>query len=433
MTKRHQYSARLPLTVGFLALTLLVGGLGFWSINTRISGAVIASGLIVVESNRQVVQHAEGGIVGEIAARDGDFVATGDLLVRLDDTLLQSELSVIDTQLIELGARRARLEAERDDRREIKFPDALVQTSKRGKGAAEQIEGQRTLFFARFTTLEKELGQIDERIEQTGNQILGTKAQLNALDFQERLLKEELIGQEILLAKGLVQFQKVSALRRESAGVAGDIGRLTSDIAQHRGQIASLEIQKLKLQSTRREQAITTLRDLQFRELELSETRSGLLERMSRMEVRAPVSGIVYSSSIFALNSVIQAADPLMYVVPQDQPLVVAAKVEAIHIDQVHVGQAAILRFTAFNQRLTPEIVGVVIGVSADAFQDEVSGLNYYRVELKPLETEMAELDNQDLLPGMPVEAYLKTEERTPLSYLMKPMTDYFKRALREG
>ncbi len=432
MTKAP-YSARLPLAVGFFALVLLVGVVGVWSVRTKISGAVIASGMIVVESNRQVVQHAEGGTIGEILARDGDTVAAGDLLLRLNDTLLRSELAVIDTQLVEIRARRARLEAERDDLERIAFPPELLDIVKSNPDAQAQIDGQVSLFDARLGTLEKENQQIEEQIAQTRNQIEGTQAQLHALGIQETLIREELTDQETLLAKGLVQMQRVTSLRREAARLAGEIGRLTSEIARSKGQIAALEIEKLKLATSRRENAIVTLRDLQYRELELGEQRAGLSERMARLDIRAPVHGIVYSSTVFAVNSVIQPAEPLMYIIPQDQPLIVSARVEAIHIDQIHIGQPASLRFTAFNQRMTPEIAGHVTDISADVFQDEVTGVNYYRVELVPVDSDLAKLSSQQLLPGMPVESYLKTDERTPLSYLTKPVTDYFGRALREG
>jgi HlyD family secretion protein len=431
MNDRPTYSARLPLIVGFSALALLIGGVGVWSVRTQIAGAIIASGMIVVENNRQIVQHAEGGVIGEIAARDGDTIEAGALLVRLDDTLLRSELSVAELQLIELRARHARLEAERDDANQIIFPESLTDFGQ--DAAAEQMEGQRKLFEARRVSLDKEQSQIGERIKQTGNQIDGAEAQLTALAIQEQLIIKELTDQETLLAKGLVQAQRVSTLRREAARLAGEIGKLTADVAQFRGEIAAFEIERLKLETTRRENAITELRDIQFRELELAERRRSLLERFARLDIRAPVGGIVYGSTIFAQNAVIQPAEALMYVVPQDQPLIISARVEAIHIDQVHIGQPAALMFTAFNQRLTPEVTGRVIAVSADIFQDEVTGHTFYKVDLMPLETELPKLDNQELLPGMPVEAHLRTDNRTPISYLTKPLTDYFGRALREG
>ena len=430
---RPAWSATLPLTIGFVALALLIGGVGVWSLRTQIAGAVIAQGTIVVESNRQVVQHPEGGIVGEILARDGDHVKAGQLLVRLDDRLLRSELAVTDAQLLELRARRARLEAERDGREDVTFPVSLIDVAASRADALDQVNGQRALFFARRETLEGESNQIKERIAQTGNQIDGVQAQLTALQTQQTLINEELRDQESLLERGLVQQQRVSSLRREAARLAGEIGKLTADIAQHRGQIAALKIDRMRLASSRREEAIVTLRDIQYREIELSENRLNLLERLARTEILAPVDGIVYGSTVLALKSVLRAADPLMYIIPQDQPLVVSARIDAIHIDQVHIGQPATLRFTAFDQRQTPEVFGIVADVSADVFTDEATGLSYYRAEVLPNADELIKLKRQHLLPGMPVEAYLRTDDRTPLSYLTKPMTDYFARAMREG
>ncbi|NNL34305.1 MAG: HlyD family type I secretion periplasmic adaptor subunit [Silicimonas sp.] len=430
MTPRPAYSARLPLAVGFLALALLVGGIGLWSVETRIAGAVVADGRVMVEHNRQVVQHAEGGTVGRILARDGDSVTAGDVLLTLDDTLLRSDLSVLASQRVELAARRARLEAERDGAGDMTLgPDLAARTST----AAEQIDGQRALFIARRDTLEKSLRQIDERIRQARNQIQGLETQRAALHRQAGLVAKERRDQQTLLDKGLAQAGRVSALEREEARLAGETGRLIAEIAALKGRIAELEIEALGRVGTRREEAIVALRDIGISELELAEQHAQLTERLSRMDVRAPVAGIVYGSLVFAEKAVVLAADPLMYIVPRDQPLIVSARVNAIDIDQVHVGQDATLRFTAFNQRKTPEIAGRVIAVSADVLDDQATGTAYYRVDLLPEAEALSKLDTTTLLPGMPVEAYLKTGERTPISYLTKPLTDYFSRALREG
>ncbi|MDA8585555.1 HlyD family type I secretion periplasmic adaptor subunit [Rhodobacteraceae bacterium] len=426
---RPTYSARLPLFVGFSALTFLILGLGVWSVRTEIAGAIIASGTIVVENNRQVIQHAEGGVVGTVQARDGDPVAAGDLLLRLDDTMLKSEMAVADLQLIELRARKARLQAERDEAQDIVFPEILLALT--SEAATEQINGQRKLFEARRISLETERNQIIEQIKQTHNQIEGANAQLAALAIQEELVGAYLADQESLLERGLVQSQRVSTLRRDAAQIAGEIGSLTASVAQFRGQIAALEIELLRLVTSRQENSITELRDIQFNELELTEQHRTLAERMSRLDIRAPVGGIVYGSSVFAEKAVVQSAEPLMFVIPQDQPLIISARVEAIHVDQVHVGQEATLKFSAFNQRTTPELIGRVISVSADVFEDENSGISFYRVDLEPLEEELTKLDALEILPGMPVEAFIKTDDRTPLSYLTKPLTDYFGRALR--
>jgi HlyD family secretion protein len=430
---RTDWPVRGPLLTGLLALVLLLGVLGVWSVRTTLSGAVVASGMVVVESNRQVVQHPEGGVVGEIGVRDGDRVEVGQTLIRFDDTLLKSELAVLDTQLIELQARKARLEAEAQGDAAIVFPAALLDLAETNPEADAQIRGQEDLFAARSQTLGQEAQQLDEQIRQIENQIEGTQAQLTALGTQEDLIVGELADQESLFERGLVPVGRVIELRREAARLAGEIGKLTSDIAQLRGRIAAIEIEKLRLGATRREEAIVTLRDVQFREIELTERRLGLQERLSRLEVRAPVSGVVYGQQVFAVQSVVQAGAPIMYIIPQDRPLLVEARVPSVHVDEIQVGQEAVLRFTALDMRRTPEMTGLVTGISADVIIDDRTGANFYEVQLVPREEDLPKLDGQILLPGMPVEAFIRTEDRTPISYLTKPLTDYFSRAFRES
>ncbi len=431
MTERPGYSPAFPLSLGMLALLLLVAGVGFWSVRSQIAGAIIANGTIEVENNRQVVQHAEGGVVGSILARDGDRVEADALLIRLDGTLLQSDLAVVELQLVELAARRVRLMAERDGTPSMTLPDNLALSA--NPNAAEQIEGQMTLFEARRDTLEREQNQIEERIRQGGTRIRGTQAQIAALETQAALVAEELTDQESLLEKGLVPAQRVSTLRREAARLAGEIGELTARVGEFKAQIAGDRLEGIRRANERRETAISELRDIRFRGLELTEKRRSLRERLSRLDIRTPVSGVVYGTTVFAEKSVIQPAEPLMYIVPQDQPLVVTAQVDAIDIDQVYVGQPATLRFPSFNQRITPETPGRVTTISADILRDDITGQPYYRVWIVPLETDASLLRNQALLPGMPVETFLRTEDRTPLSYLTKPLTDYFGRAFRES
>ena len=433
MSVRKKWRATTHLVIGFFALALLVGVLGVWSVQARISGAVIASGLVAVESNRQVIQHPQGGVVGEILAKDGDLVAAGDVVLRLDSTSLNSELAIIEGQLFELLARKARLEAERDGRDEFALSPLLKVATNLRPEVQDLVEGQSRLFMARAESLTKEDEQLIEQTAQIEEQIVGNEAQLKALRTQRRLIEEELVNSEELLAKRLIQSSRVLDLRREAAQVQGDIARLTSEIARLRGQISGIAVQRLQLETSRREGAITTLRDLQYNEIELSERRLAARETLSRLEIKAPVAGVIYGSSVFALQSVVQPAAPLMYVIPQDTPLVVNARVEAINIDQVHIGQEVSLRFAAFDQRQTPELLGRVTNLSADVFIDEASGVSYYQAELAPNPDELIKLGAQTLLPGMPVEAFIKTEERSPLSYLAKPLTDYFERAFRDG
>lgn len=427
------WSAKGLVAGGLLTLAVLIGGIGTWSVMARIAGAIVASGLMEVDSNRQVVQHPEGGVVGEILVDDGDLVMAGDILLRLDNTLLQSELSIVEGQLFEHMARRARLTAERDDLGSIAFNDELHEIAMRDPEVQELLEGQARLFEARRTTLEEEASQLAERRQQVVEQITGTEAQLTAVRKQRELAQMDLNNQQALLGQGLTQTSQVSVLLREEASLSGQIGELEAGIAQSRGQIAEIEIEILRLNSATREEAITTLRDLQYSEVELRERRLALRERLSRLDIRAPRSGIIYGLQIHALRSVISQAEPVLYIVPQDTSLVTTARINAADIDQVELGQDATLRFSAFDMRTTPEINGSVTKISADIFTDEATGASFYVIELLPDEGEIAKLDGKTLLPGMPVEVFIRTGDRSPLEYLVKPLAGYFNRAFREN
>jgi len=426
------WTARLPLLAGFAALLLLLGGLGLWSVQARIAGAVVTSGVIAVESNRQVVQHPDGGVVGAILAREGDTVAAGAVLVRLDGSRQGAELEIVEGQLREIAARRARLVAERDDADAVAFEPELEDVATTDAQVAATLAEERTLFAARHAALMQESRLLDEQNFQIDNRIAGIEAQLDALREQAGLVAGELVDQERLLADRLTSAARVNELRRERAGQRGQIGRLEAEIAELRGQAAGNEISRLQLHTRRHEQAVSALRELQFREIELTQRRRMLTETLSRLEVRAPVAGIVHESRVFALQSVLQPAEPLMYIIPQDQPLVVQARVAAHLIDEVYRGQEVSLQFSAFDQRRIPEILGTVTRIAADAVIDDRTGVGQYAVEIAPLDSELVKLAGETLLPGMPVEAFLRTGDRSPLAYLTQPLTSYFNRAFRE-
>ena len=432
-TKSKLAKAGKPLFIGYFSLVILVGVIGVWSVQARIAGAVIASGMIQVENNRQVVQHPQGGVVGELLVRDGDRVEAGDVVLRLDDALLRSELAIITAQLNETRARKGRLSAERDDADEISFDPELIAQGELDPAVKALMEGQARLFETRRVALTQVSEQLQNQIEQTGDQIEGARAQLTATQGQAELIISELEDAQTLLDKGLAQASRVSALRREDSRLQAEIGQYSSLMAQLKGDVARLNIEILRLSTQRREEAISGLRDLQFQENELVERALSTRETLSKMEVRSPVSGVIYGNTVFALQSVISPAAPIMYVIPQDQALIVSARVEAMHIDQVHEGQSAALRFVAFDQRTTPEVFGRVTRLSADVFTDEVTGISFYQAELLPEDDELSKLAGQQLVPGMPVEAFIKTQERSPLSYLMKPLMDYFNKAFREA
>lgn len=428
----RRWSARGPLLLGFVTLVLLVGGLGAWSVVTTLSGAIVASGQIEVEQNRQVVQHPDGGVVAEILVSEGSVVTAGDMLIRLDGTLLQSELSIVENQLFELLARRGRLEAERDGAAAVTFPAELTETAKVRPDVQEVADGQVRMFAARAETLGQLIEQRGKRIAQIASQIEGITAQSASVTSQIALVRQELVGQQELLAKGLVQVARVLALERELARLEGQAGELTAARAEAEGAMTEIEIETVGLSSQRREDALTELRDVAARELELAERRRALVEQIARLDIRAPVSGIVLSMAVTTPRSVVRPAEPVLYIIPQDRPLVIAVRVPTIHVDQVHVGQDVRLLFSAFTSRTTPELQGRVVKVSADALTDERTQVPYYRTEISINPGEVDRFDGQVLVPGMPVEAFIRTDDRTPLSYLVKPFTDYFNRAFRE-
>ena len=329
---------------------------------------------------------------------------------------------------------RARLQAERDEVDTIEFDASLLAIGAQNPDIAELIGGQRNLFFARRDSVDREIEQMGKRRSQIGNQIDGIEAQEASLSTQLGLIRQELASQQSLLDRGLAQAAAVLNLQRQAASLNGQIGELAANKAQAEGRITEIDIEILKLGTGQREQAITQLRDLRYRELELIEQRASTLLEIEQLDLRAPVSGIVYGLRVQTPRSVIRSADPVLFLIPQDRPLLIVTRVDPIHIDQIAIGQQVNLRFSALDQRTTPELVGQVTLISADAFEDEALGLAYYRAEITLNPGELAKLNEGDvLIPGMPVEAFIRTADRSPLAYLIKPMADYFNRAFRES
>ncbi len=419
--------------VGYAALLLLVVGFGVWSVETTISGAIIAPGQIEVQQNRQVVQHPDGGVVGRLFVVEGEKVKAGDIVLRLDDTALKSELAVIDSQYFELVARRGRLEAERDEAGTVEFDPVLTEAAATKAEYRDLTEGQVRLFHAREDSQRRESEQMAERKVQIAAQIEGFDAQHAAQVKQLDLIRVELADQQKLLEKQLAQASRVSALQREEARLEGALGNIIAARAEASGRMIETEIGILRLLSNRREEAITNLRDLRYRELELSERRILIKDKLTRLDIRAPATGAVYGLQVHALRAVVRPAEPIMYVVPQDRPLVITTHISPLHIDQVYLGQDVMLRFSTFDQRTTPELKGRVVKLSADAFVDDRTRSSYYLAEVAPNPDEFEKLQGLELLPGMPVESFIRTADRTPLSYLIKPLANYFNKAFREG
>ncbi|MGI3169413.1 HlyD family type I secretion periplasmic adaptor subunit [Pseudooceanicola sp. C21-150M6] len=427
------WSPRGPLIAGAITLVLLVGCFGVWSVATQITGAVIAPGRLEVDQNRQVVQHPDGGVVSQILVDEGDRVEAGALMIKLDDTQLRSQLSIVENQLFELMARRGRLEAERDDRTTLEFDPLLVEVSQTNATAAELMDGQQRLAEARRATVAQNIEQLGKQRGQIDNQVEGIDAQIESMRQQIGFIKEELASQEDLLSRGLAQASRVLALRRNEADLSGQMGALIAQRAEAEGRITEIDIEILTLRTTRREEAITQLRDILYQELEMAENRRALIEQLNRLDITAPVSGVVYGLTVFAERSVIRAADPVLYIVPQDRPLVIAARVPITDIDQLRLNQPVMVKFSAFDQRSSPELQAHVAQISADAFTDEATGVSFYRTEILLDEGQRERLpEGSELIPGMPVEAFIRTHERTPMAYFLHPFLSYFDKAFRE-
>lgn len=430
---RPAWSVRGPMIIGLVALVVLVVGFGGWSVSSTLSGAVVASGQIEVDRNRQAIQHPEGGVVAELLVDEGDRVAEAQVLVRLDASETTTELTVALARLAESGARRARLEAERDGAEALEFSDALMTFAATNPEIADVLSGQQNLYAARADTLAREEEQLRGRITQIGTQVDAMRAQEAALVEQIELVQVELERREDLLERGSGTVEPVVRLRQELVQLRGQLGQATAGRAEAAERVIETELAILQLTSSRREQAIGELREIRVGEQELIERTASLERRISRLELRAPVAGTIHGLTIFGARSVLRPADPFAYIVPEGRPLVISARVPAIDIDQVFVGQSVSLRFPAFDQNSMPEVTGEVAQVSADAFVDEVTGSSFYRTEITMTEEQAQLLGERVLIPGMPVEAYIRTEDRTPLAYLLEPFTAYFSRALRES
>lgn len=345
---------------------------------------------------------------------------------------MRAELAIVRSRLFETLARIGRLEAEQETADALRFADALVAAAAEDPDVAALVEGQRRLFLARRERIVHETAQLHERQSQIREEIAGLLAQRVSLERLQQLIGQELADQRSLLEKGLTQASRVLALEREQARLEGETGSLTARIAEAGGRITEIDIHLTGRDAGRIEEAVTQLRDLRVEEAELHERRLDLVETIERLEVRAPRDGVVIGLSVFTLRAVVRPAEPILYIVPTEEGLVVEARIDATDIDQVYPGQRARLRFAAANQRLTPEVESIVLRVAPDAFDDERTGVGYYVAELEIAPAALEVLQGLALLPGMPVDAFLQTGARSPISYLTRPMTDFLARSLKE-
>jgi len=424
-------SIRYHQAVGLVVVALLLGGAGSWAATTDISGAVIAPGVLVVDSYVKKVQHPTGGIVGEILARNGDQVKAGDVVLRLDDTVTRANLAIITKGLTELAARKARLEAERDGAEAITVPEELASRSSDSQ-VAHVIAGEQQLFALRRTARAGQKAQLRQRIAQLKEEIEGLGLQADAKSREIELIQRELKGARELWKKNLMPITKLTTLEREATRIEGEKGQLISTVARAKARMAETELQIIQIDQDLASEVAKELREIDARVGEFVERKVAAEDQLKRVDIRAPQGGIVHQSTVHTVGGVINSTDTIMLIVPGADHLTAEARVDPKDIDQLLLGQEARLRFSAFNQRTTPEIAGTVSQISADITTDERSGASYYTVRVALSADEISRLGDRTLVPGMPVEVFVKTGDRRVLSYLVKPLSDQITRAFRE-
>lgn len=422
---------RRYIIAGTAVTLLLTCGVGGWAATTEISGALIAPGTIVVESNVKKVQHPTGGVIGQLFVHDGDHVKIGDLLVRLDDTVTKANLAIVTKGLTELEARKARLEAERDGLDQIHFPEALLKRMS-NPDVAEAVNGERKLFALRRAARLGQKAQLSERIDQLGQEISGFESQKAAKERETVLIQRELEGVRTLYAKNLVPITRITSLEREAARLGGERGQIVASTAQAKGKIAELQLQIIQVDQDLASDVAKEMREIDAKIGEFVERKVTGLDQLKRTDIRAPQDGTVFQSTVHTVGGVIPPGETIMVIVPDADKLLVEAHINPQDIDKIHLGQKAALRFSAFNSRTTPEILGTVSRVSADTTVDQRTGTSFYTVRITMPAKEIARLGNVRLVPGMPVDAFVQTGDRTVIAYLMKPLSDQIARAFKE-
>ncbi len=420
-------SIRRHMVIASSAIALLTVGVGGWAVFTEISGAVVAPGSIVVESAIKSVQHREGGIVHKILVKDGDAVDAGDLLVVLDDTAARSKHAIVANELLDLNARAARLVAERDGDASIRLA-----SNDESDASGDLLTSQKLLLHARKGSMKQRKLQLEDQITQLEKQIGGLDSQQHAKQDEIALLDEELAGLNTLLEKQLVTKTRVTTLEREKTRLTGEHGQLLQQIAGLREAISERRMQMLQLDADNQTEVLRELQDVRARLAELKEEKVALEDQLDRLEIRAPRAGYVHELAAHTIGGVIRQGETIMQIVPREDLLVVEARVDPSDVDQLHRQQNAWIRFPGLDHRTTPQLAAQVARIAADQTWDDVLKTRYYKVRLTIGEEELEKLQGQELIPGMPVEAFMATGSRTVLAYLTKPIVDQITHAWRE-
>ncbi len=421
-------SMAMPRRVGMIIFFLVFGVFGGWSALAPLDGAARAAGTVTVKSYSKVVQHLEGGIVGDIYVQNGDHVVAQQPLLLMDDTQSVSQLGITNSQFVALKARESRLMAERDRADVVAYPSVLVASE---TNVGEEIASQNQIFAARKAAMEGSIEVLEQRIVQLQSMLVGQAALKTSKETLAASFAEELVDVIALLSQGFSDKLRLRELERNVASLEGEAAELTANIAATEVQIGEARLQILQQDREFHNEVVNELGNVQTSLKDISERVIALQDIVSRTVVRAPVDGIVNGMQFHTIGGVIGPGTPIADIVPQSDELILEAKVPVIDIDRVSVGQEAIIRFSTFGSS-TPTIYGVVLNLSADSLIDEVTRMPYYLARVEVTEEGMEELGSLVLLPGMPAEVFITTGSRTFLQYLFKPFTNAMARTFIE-
>ncbi len=416
--------------IGFLILFVMIGIFGTWSFIAPIDSSALAPGTVEVKSHRKTVQHLEGGIVADISVRDGSLVEEGDTLLSLDDTQIKAQIKILQGQYISAAAISARLNAERQQAKKINFPEQLTQL--KDLRVQDATVGQRQIFIARRNSLQGELSILKQRIKQLSLKISGLNKQKQSKEKLSSSYAEEIKDLKELLAEGFADKQRLRELQRQHTQTESEIAELVTEIASTQMKQGETKLQILQTERKFQEEVATQLEEVGSELFNITEQLVVAEDKARRSVIVAPVRGMILGLSTHTNGGVIRPGQAILDIVPEDEELIINAKVSLLDIDRIHIGTAAEVRFSAFNSKTTPVMEGRVQTISADSLLDEVTGVQYYQVKVELTPESYVRLGELVLIPGMPAEVLINTGKRTLFEYLVQPLTDAFARSFIE-
>lgn len=429
-SSEHVRKLRRERLLGAVLIFGFGGGVVAWSNMATLQGAVAAGGHFAVASELKKIQHPTGGVVASLPVKEGQHVAAGDIVLRLDETLARANSQIIGRQLDEFTAKTARLATERDGLDAIAFPRELADRAEDPE-IARIVAAETRSFTARRAARDGQRAQLRKRIGQLADEIRGLSAQRNSKEREAKIIVKELSGVEELYRRNLVQLTRLSTLQREQASIEGELGNLVARIAQAEGKIAEIELQVIQIGEEHRAEVMKELTEAQTRIGELTERKNAADLQLRQIDLRAPVTGFVHQLAVHTVGGVLQGGEAAMLIVPGDDQLVLDSRISPSDIDQIVPGQKTRVKVQAGNLAANPELTGTVSRISADVTRDERQNQSYYTVRVDLPASELKRLPVK-VIAGMQAEIFIETVERRPLDFLLKPINAQLARTFRE-